>query len=80
MNIETREIRKVHDMSFPPWDGIKLSKDGKYFYLSKNPGHGGSIIVLMPADKPSKEIHVTRSVPNWLGYSNDTQPDWWQGG
>ncbi|MCG3177227.1 MAG: Protein TolB [Candidatus Omnitrophica bacterium] len=79
MNIETKQIRKLHDMDFPAWDGIKLSKDGKYFYLAKNIGHGGSIIVLMPYDDPRREIHVTRSVPNWLGYSNDTKPDWWQG-
>lgn len=79
MNIETKQIQKVRDLDFPAMDGIKLSKDGKYFYLSKNPGYGGSIIVLWPVDDPTKEIRVTESVKNWLGYSNDTRPDWWQG-
>lgn len=79
MNIETKQVRKLHDMSFPAMDGIKISKDGKYFYLAKGYDHGGVGIVLLPVDDPTKEIRVTYPVKNWIDYSNDTKPDWWQG-
>lgn len=79
MNIETKQVRKLHDMSFPAMDGIKISKDGKYFYLAKGYDHGGVGIVLLPVDDPTKEIRVTYPVKNWRGYSTDTKPDWWQG-
>jgi dipeptidyl aminopeptidase/acylaminoacyl peptidase len=87
VDVETGEKVKFRDLDTILWDGIKLSKDGKYFYLCKSHGKGGSVVVLWPLDDPTKEIPVTQSyriadpdrhIAKGL-YATDSNPDWWQG-
>ncbi len=79
MNTDTGKVTKLRDLNMIPFEGIKLSKDGKYFYLGKSDNKGGKVIVLWPVDDPTKEIPVTESVKVGIGYSQDYNPDWWQG-
>ena len=86
LNIETWEETKIRDFDLL-FLQPKLSKDGKYFYLCKSHGKGGSVVVLWPLDDPTKEIPVTQSYhiedpKRYLAhplYATDSNPDWWQG-
>lgn len=80
INIETGEKKILRERTSFIKD-IKITKDGKFFYYSKPVSKGGRIIVVSPIDNPELEIPITKPVDlgKGQGYSQDLEPDWYQG-
>ncbi len=81
MDLETGKVTKLQDVEILTLAFPKISKDGKYYYLSKPYGQDGQRIVLWPVEDFKKEISVTEcvSLSQGTGLSQDLDPDWHQG-
>ena len=79
VNIETGEFQILRPMPVLSSD-TRLSKDGKYIYYPRSGSHGGAGISVLPIDS-DKEIQVTTPsyVNDIIKYSQDLQPNWYQG-
>lgn len=78
-NAETGNMQKIRNLNFLPLKGLKLSEDGKYIYMSKSDPSGGETIQIWPIDDPQKIIFATKPQVVGSGYSEDYNPDWFQG-
>jgi len=79
MNVETGEREAVRVVKYLMTLGLKVSKDGKYFYYTVQGDGAGQRIVVSPIDNEKVEIPVTTPIMTSSGLSQDHDPDWYQG-
>ena|GEM_PF-3959019 len=79
MNVETGEKTIVRPVKHLMMLGLRVSKDGKYFYYTIQGAGGGQQIVVSPIDNEKVEIPVTQPIMTSSGFSQDHSPDWYQG-
>jgi len=78
-NIETGELIKLRPCT--RWiDYLRVSQDGKYIYYTTLAfGGTGKMVYVSALDGEGKEVQVTKPVLNGRNYSQDYNPDWFQG-
>jgi len=79
-SLKSQMIREPNSME----SNIKLSRDGRYIYYSKNYIKKGEYIAISPINESDTEIAITKPTSieyqgRFLEYSQDFNADWYQG-